>query len=272
MYNFLVDSHCHLNYPEFVNDIEGTINEAKQNGVNVLQTISTKVADFVHVVNIASKHENVFASIGIHPHETDSTLENSSIEKLEDKILQHLSNQKVTAIGETGLDYYYYKSIKKNQIDSFLLHIELARKNNLPLVIHTRKADDDTAKILEDEMKKGNFTGVLHCFTSSVTLAQKALEMGFYISISGIVTFSNSTELQKIVKTIPLNKLLVETDSPYLAPVPFRGKSNKPAYLKKTAEFIADLKQIPFQKLQHITTENYLNLFNRAKNYTNHYK
>ena len=265
MYNFLVDSHCHLNYTEFVNGIEEVINEAKTNNVKILQTISTKIADFAHVTNIASTHENIFASIGIHPHETDATLENSSIEKLEDKISHYLKDPKVTALGETGLDYHYYKSIKKNQVDSFLLHIELARKNNLPLVIHTRKADDDTAKILETEMKKGSFTGVLHCFTSSMQLAQKALEMGFYISISGIVTFSNSLELQKIVKTIPLNKLLVETDSPYLAPVPYRGKSNKPAYLKKTAEFIADLKQIPFQKLQHITTENYLSLFNRAK-------
>jgi TatD DNase family protein len=265
MYSFLSDSHCHLNYPELNTNLKDTLANAKNNGVKLLQTIGTKLDELPTIIAIAEQNPNIFASIGIHPHETDSTLKQNSLYALKEKLEAHIKNQKVTGIGETGLDYHYNHSTKTNQIDSFLLHIELARENNLPLIIHTRNADEDTAQILTKEMKKNPFTAVLHCFTSSENLAKKALDLGFYISISGIITFKTASDLQKIVMNLPLENLLIETDSPYLAPNPYRGKPNQPAYLKETAKFIANLKNQSFETIQHHTTQNYLNLFSRVK-------
>ncbi|MCE3255191.1 MAG: ycfH [Rickettsiaceae bacterium] len=257
-YNFLVDSHCHLDLLEKEGfSIDEVMENARQNNVQILQTICTKISEFGRIYNYAQKYPHVFASVGIHPcnveEETKTTPE---------AIIQICnSNPKVIGIGETGLDYYHPGFIEKNQIASFIAHIEASRKTGKPLIIHSRNADEEMAKILQSEMKKGEFKALLHCFSSSRELAIKAIELGIYISISGIITFKNAIELQTIVKDLPLEFLLVETDAPYLAPMPHRGKLNQPSYTKHTAEFLADLKNISKDEISQITTRNFVKLF-----------
>lgn len=255
----LVDSHCHLNFPEFKQDINEVIKRAEENDVKVMQTICTRISEFPEILGIAESRKNIFCSVGIHPHEADNE------EIAVDKLVEFSSNPKVIGIGETGLDYFYENSSREAQRKSFLIHIEAARKTGVPIIIHTRDADADTAEILASEMKKGKFNGLLHCFTSSWQLAETAMNLGFYISISGIVTFKKAVELQEVVKKIPLEKLLVETDSPFLAPMPHRGKRNEPAFTKHTAEFIAGLKGISYEEVAEATTRNFFTLFNKAK-------
>jgi TatD DNase family protein len=256
----IVDSHCHLNYEVFNNDFAAMLARAKANGVNIFQTISTKIADFAQIKEIIEQYPEIYASIGIHPHEVDEH-EEISVEQL----FEFTKHKKVIGIGETGLDFYYKHSSEEKQIEYFLRHIEVAHLSKLPLIIHTRDADAKTLDILSKAKKRFDYTGLIHCFSSNdLSFAQECLNLGLYISISGIVTFKKAFELQEIVKHIPIEKLLVETDSPYLAPEPYRGKSNEPSYVVKVVEKIADLKNISFNQVADTTTENFYCLFNKV--------
>jgi TatD DNase family protein len=257
--NFLVDSHCHLDLlADKGFNIDEIIENAVQNQVQILQTIGTKISNFEQVYQYAQKYHNVFASVGIHP----CNVEEEPKITAEEIIKIYQTHPKIIGIGETGLDYFHPNFIPENQIASFIEHITAARELDLPVIIHTRDADSDMAKILESEMKKGQFKALLHCFSSSKELALKAVELGISISISGIITFKNAVDLQNIVKDLPLESLLVETDAPYLAPMPHRGKPNQPAFTKHTAEFLANLKGVSFEEICQITTGNFLKLFN----------
>lgn len=256
----LVDSHCHLNYPDFSEDRDIVIQRAKEQGISVMQTICTKITEFEEIKSIAEQYESIYCSVGIHPHE----VETQPILSAED-IVKHTQHDKVIGIGETGLDYFYEHSPRALQQQSFKAHIAAARETQLPLIVHTRDADEDTIEILQSEMQKGAFPGLIHCFSSTRELAEKSMEMGLYISISGIVTFKKAQELKDIVKDIPLEKMLVETDAPFLAPVPYRGKRNEPAYTRETAAYIAQLKGITIEEVAKQTTENFYRLFSKSK-------
>ncbi len=254
----LVDSHCHLNYPEF-KDLASVVTRAREADVGLMQTISTKRSDFAEVIRIAEQHKEIYASIGIHPHEAEKHQDISA-----EELIEWAANPKVIGIGETGLDYYYEHSPCTDQQKSFRIHIEAARKLNLPVIVHSRDADEDTINIIADEMKKGEFQFLIHCFSSSKYLADKSVELGGHISFSGILTFKKSEELRAIAKELPLGRLLLETDAPYLAPVPFRGKPNEPAFTRYTAECLAEVKGISVEKAAKATTENFLQLFKRV--------
>lgn len=255
----LVDSHCHLNFPELFSDLDEIVERAKLSEVATLQTICTKMSEFPSILEISSKYPNIYCSVGVHPN-------NVALEKAVTcaDIISATNFEKVIGIGETGLDFYYEHSPRELQISSFKEHIKAAREAGLPIIVHTRAADEETINILKSEMKEGAFKGLIHCFSTKEELAQAAIDMGMYISISGIVTFKKAQELQEIVKRIPLENLLVETDAPYLAPVPHRGKTNEPAYTRYTAEFIAALKNISYEKVAQVTTDNFFKLFNKA--------
>lgn len=260
MYNFLIDSHCHLNFlAEHGLDVNDIISLAKGNGVNIINNVCTKVSEFEDILQLTNRFDGVYCSIGQHPEEIEGGI--ADIEKL----LQYANNEKVVAIGETGLDYHYRNDNKIEQKRNFEIHIEASRKLQLPLIIHSRDADSEMMDILSSEMNNGDFKFVLHCFSSSKELAFKGLDLDGYISFSGILTFKNAVELQSIAKNIPLNKIIVETDSPYLAPVPFRGRVNQPCYVKNVVEYLAVLLSVDFEKIQCLTTENCLKLFNRIK-------
>lgn len=253
----LVDSHCHLDYDAFAEDFAAILSRAADNNVKLLQTISTKVTDFPKLKKIIEAYPQIYASIGIHPHEVDAHPE-VSVEEL----FNYTQHAKVIGIGETGLDLYYQHSDIAKQKEYFLRHIEVAHLSGLPLIIHTRNADPLTIEILTAAKKRFNYTGLIHCFSSEdLSFAQSCLDLGLYISISGIVTFKKAIALQEVVKAIPLNRLLVETDAPYLAPEPFRGQRNEPAYVKKVAEMVAQLKQVAYAEVESTTTENFLQLF-----------
>ncbi len=253
---FLIDSHCHLNMKEFHHDLDQVIDNAKNNGIKYLHTICTKMSDYPDIIKIIEKHDNIYGSFGIHPHEANEYIDLN----IED-IIKYLSHEKIISVGETGLDYYYEYSNRANQKISFEKHIEASRKTRLPIIVHTREADDDTISIIENEMINGEFPGLIHCFSSSERLAKKVLDLGLYISISGIVTFKNAVNLQEIVKWLPLDRIIIETDAPYLAPIPFRGKRNEPAFVKYVANFIAQLKNLEPQEVYRATTENFIRLF-----------
>ncbi len=255
----IVDSHCHLNFPDFKDDLDAVIERARAAGVGVMQTICTEMEEFEEVSAIAEKYENIYCSVGVHPNESEQKCR-AELQALLEKTV----HPKVIAIGETGLDYYYTHSTHAVQQESFRIHIAAAQRSGLPVIVHTRDADEDTIAILADEMKKAPFSGVIHCFTSSQYLADKALEMGFYISISGIASFKTAQSIRDTITTVPLNRLLVETDAPFLAPVPFRGKRNEPAYTRHTNKVVADLKGISEEECAHATTENFFRLFNKA--------
>ena len=255
----LVDSHCHLDYAPMADDLAGTLARARNAGVGTLLTIGTKLRDFPRVRAIAEASDAVFCSVGIHPHEAENEQADTA------KLVELARHAKVVGIGETGLDYYYDKSPREKQRENFRAHIRAAEETGLPLIVHTRDADDDTAAMLGEAARGGRLRGVLHCFTSSQQLADAALGFGFYISISGIVTFKNAEALRQTVKTIPLERLLVETDSPYLAPVPVRGKPCEPAYVAHTAAKVAELKGVTTAELARVTSANFFNLFGRAK-------
>jgi TatD DNase family protein len=255
----LVDSHCHLNYPDFAN-LEPFLQRAADNDVQIMQTISTKRSDFAEVKDLAEAHENIYCSIGVHPHEA-KTHQDVTVEEL----LEQSTYEKVIAIGETGLDYFYEHSPREEQQKLFRIHIEAARKLDLPVIVHTRDADDDTIQILAEEMRKGEFKFLIHCFSSTRYLAEKSVELGGYVSLSGILTFKKATEIQETGKALPLDRILVETDAPYLAPVPHRGKPNEPAFTRHTAEFLADLRGISYDEVASATTDNFFKLFSKAK-------
>ena len=255
----LVDSHCHLNFPDFKDDLDGVITRARDAGVGVMQTICTDMAEFDEVRGIAERYEGIYCSVGVHPNESGATKIVSA-----EELIAKTSHSKVIGIGETGLDYHYEKSNRELQKKSFLEHIKAARVTGLPLIVHTRDADEDTVNILSDEMTKGKFKGLIHCFTSSKQLADKAIELGFYISLSGIISFKNAGAIRDAIADVPLERLLIETDAPYLAPIPYRGKRNEPSYIIYTNKILSELKQIPEQECARITTENFFRLFSKA--------
>lgn len=255
----LVDSHCHLDFPDFAAEVDDVVARAQAAGVGLMVTISTKVSEFDKILAIAERFPNVYCSVGIHPHEAASEPETDTA-----TLVKLAAHPKVVGIGETGLDYYYEHSPREPQMRCFLAHIAAARETGLPLIVHTRDADEDTAAVLTQEMGKGAFPGLLHCFTSSPALAAKALDLGFYISMSGILTFKSAAELQETARGIPLDRLLVETDSPYLAPIPRRGKRNEPSFVVHTAAKLAELKDVSADTLARTTSENFLRLFSRV--------
>ena len=255
----LIDSHCHLNYPGLAERQDEVLAAARARGITGFLNISTRQKEWDDVVGVAERNEDVWATIGVHPHEADAHPDLGAA-----ALIDASAHPKVVAIGECGLDYFYDKSDRAAQRDRFQAHIEAARATGLPLVVHTRDAEDDTAEILSREVGKGGVAGVLHCFTGSAALARKALDLGFYVSISGIVTFKNAQDLQETAKTIPLDRLLVETDSPFLAPVPNRGKTCEPAFVADTAAFLSDLRDEPLDELAEATSANFFKLFAKA--------
>ena len=258
MSNKIVDSHCHLNFPQFKDKLDEIVNRALDKGVSKMLTISTKLNEISNLEDISKTYSEVYNSVGVHPHEC----KNYKDLCLED-LLKYTKNPKCIGIGESGLDFYYENSPKELQIKLFKIHIEAARKSFLPLIVHTRAADSETIEILQNEMKRGKFTGLIHCFSTSRELAEKAIDLGFYISLSGIITFNKSNELRNIVKELPLNRLLLETDAPYLAPEPYRGKCNEPSYVVHTAKYLANIMNVDIDTVANKTTENFNKLFNK---------
>ena len=254
----VIDSHCHLLHKNNEKSLDEIITHAQKNGVERFLNISTCESEFIPILKISDTNKNIYSTLGIHPHESDNMTG-----EVRNKITKLSSNKKVIGIGETGLDYYYENSNRENQTKSFIMHIEIAQELNLPLVIHMRSAESEMIEIIEKYIKKKDFSGVVHCFTGSTEFMQKLLPYNFLFSISGIVTFKNSTELRETIKMIPINKILVETDAPYLAPVPLRGKSNEPSYIIHTVKFLSNLKKLSFDEFSIITTNNFFNLFGK---------
>ena len=255
----LIDSHCHLNYPGLIERQGEVLATARARGVAGFLNISTRQSEWADIIATAEREPDVWATVGVHPHEADAHPDLGCAEMVE-----AAAHPRVVAIGECGLDYYYDKSDRASQRERFTAHIEAARATGLPLVVHTRNAEEDTAAMLVEAVGQGGVTGVLHCFTSSADLARTALEIGFFISLSGIVTFKNARDLQEVAKFIPADRLLVETDSPFLAPVPNRGKTCEPAFVTDTAAFVANLRDEPIEQLAASTTANFFSLFGKA--------
>ncbi len=256
----LVDSHCHLNFPDFNDDLDGVIERAHAGGVQVMQTICTDLAEFEEVRGIAEKYEGVYCSVGVHPNEAG----NMAVAKAEELIVR-TAHAKVIGIGETGLDYHYENSPREIQKASFRAHIEAAQETGLPVIVHSRDADEDTIGILAEMMAKKPFMGLIHCFTSTQYLADKSVELGLSISLSGIITFKNAQSIRDAIKAVPIGRLLVETDAPYLAPVPHRGKRNEPAFTQYTNRCLAEIKGISEEECAQATSDNFFRLFNKAK-------
>lgn len=254
-----VDSHCHLNYKGLVEQQAEILARARDNGVSAMLNISTHEREWDDVIGLAEQESDVWASVGIHPHEADQHVGMDCA-----KLVAKSAHPRVVAIGETGLDYYYDKSDRAQQITGFREHIKASRQTGLPIIIHTRDAEADTAAILTEEMREGAFTGVIHCFTASADFARIALNLGLYISLSGIVTFKNAKDLQDVAKWLPADRLLVETDAPFLAPIPHRGRTGEPAFVADTARFVAQLRDVPPETLAQHTSDNFYDLFTKA--------
>ena len=255
----LVDSHCHLEYEGLVERRDEVLANARAAGIEAFLNISTKRSEWEQVLTTAERQTDVFGSVGIHPHNADA-----HGDLTEDELLEATRHPRAIGIGETGLDYFYDKSDRDTQRTLFRRHIAVAREVQLPVIIHTRDAEDDTLAILEDELGKGAFPALIHCFTASKAFGERVLELGLSISISGIVTFKNAQDLQEFARTIPDDRLLVETDSPFLAPVPHRGKPCEPGFVKDTATFLADLRGTDIETLAETTTANFYRLFSKA--------
>jgi TatD DNase family protein len=255
----IVDSHCHLDFPDFATDRDGVVARAKAAGVGVMVTISTRVKKFEQVRSIIESYDNVFGSVGTHPHnaaeEIDVTVED---------LIRFSQHPKIVAIGEAGLDYHYDHSPREAQAKGLRTHIGAARQTGLPLVIHARDADDDMIRILEEETQKGAFPAVLHCFSSGAELARRGVALGHYVSFSGILTFKNSQGVRDIAADVPADRLLVETDAPYLAPMPHRGRTNEPAFTALTAQTLADVRGWTLEETASRTTENFSRLFKKV--------
>ena len=255
----IIDSHCHLTYEPMFSSLDETIKRANSDGVKYLLTISTENKSFKNILDIIKKYDSVYGTYGIHPHEAKN---HQTIKS--DQIIKNVrENKKIIGIGESGLDFYYNHSEKNDQISSFLEHINASQKTNLPIIVHTRSAEIDTLKILKDSIQKKNLKILIHCFTGTREFAFKLLDIGAYISASGVVTFKKSKDLAETFKEIPLDRILVETDSPYLAPEPLRGKPNEPSYIGHTVRFLSDLKKVSYEKLSESTTQNFFNLFGK---------
>lgn len=256
----LVDSHCHLDFEDFWEDIDDVVARAGANGVGAMVTICTHLSRFEAVRGVAERYDNIWCSVGVHPHEAGA-----EGQKAADALIELAGHPKVVGIGETGLDYYYEHSPRAAQRESFRAHIAASRQTGLPLIVHSRDADGEMADILRAEYDLGPFTGVMHCFSSSPALAEAALDIGLYISFSGILTFKKSDEVRAIARDVPVDRLLVETDAPYLSPMPNRGKRNEPAFVVHTAAQLAEVKGLGPDDLAQRTTENFFRLFSRAK-------
>lgn len=256
----LVDSHCHLDFPDFAPELDAVIERARAAGVGTMLTIGTRLDRFAGVRAIAERYPDIWCSVGVHPHDAaDEPLGEAQA------LLDRADHPRVVGIGEAGLDYYYEHSPKDDQIRNFRAHIAAARATGLPLIVHARDADDDLCAIMTEESEKSAFPGLIHCFSSTAKLAKTALDLGMYISISGIVTFKKADELRSIVADVPLERLLVETDSPYLAPMPHRGKRNEPSFVTHTAAVVAKLKNVAPERLAEATTDNFFRLFTKVR-------
>jgi TatD DNase family protein len=255
----VIDSHCHLDYPGLAEDLGSVLARAEGAGVRLLLSIGTRVRKFDQILAIAERHDNVFCTVGTHPHnaaeEPDVTAE---------ELVKLARHPKVVGIGEAGLDYHYDHSPRDQQASSFRIHIEAARATALPLVIHSRAAEADTATILEEEMKNGAFKPLLHRFSSRMELAERGLKLGAYVSFSGILTYKNAEDIRAVAQAVPMDRLLVETDAPYLAPVPYRGKTNEPAFVVKTLEKLAEVKDVTPQNMATVTSRNFFALFDKV--------
>jgi len=255
----IIDSHCHLDYEPLVDNLDQVLLNAKKNNIENLLTIGTSLESSTKVIDIVNKYPNVYGAVGIHPNSTTGNLE-----KLDDILVLKKKNKKIIAFGETGLDYFYKRSEKNDQILAFEKHIEFSMAENVPVIVHTRDADDDTISIIKKYYQKTNF--LIHCFTGTLDFAKKLLDLNCLISFSGIITFKKSNNLRDVVKYVPLERMLIETDSPYLSPDPFRGKSNEPANVKIIAESVASIKQITFDEVANSTTTNFKKFFLNEKN------
>jgi TatD DNase family protein len=255
----LVDSHCHLDFPELAAEEGAVVARAREAGVGAMLTIGTRLDSFDKVRAVAERHANIWCSVGVHPHEA-----REEGQRTPDRLVEMARHPRVVGIGETGLDYFYEHSPRDMQAGSFRAHIAAARRTGLPLIVHTRDADEDTAAILREEMQAGHFSGLIHCFSAGRAMAEAALSLGMSISISGIVTFKAADDLRAVVRDIPLDRLLVETDAPYLAPVPRRGRRNEPAFVAYTAARVAELKGVSIAELERATTDNFFRLFAKA--------
>ncbi|WP_294301897.1 TatD family hydrolase [uncultured Sphingomonas sp.] len=256
----LADSHCHLNYKGLAEDQESVLERARASGVVAMLNIATRESEWDAVLATAESEPDVWSTVGIHPHEAD---QHPHIDTA--KLVARAAHPRVVGIGESGLDYYYDKSDREQQQSSFRAHLAACRETGLPIVVHTRDAEADTLAILEDELGKGTYPGVIHCFTASGAFADAALAMGFYISISGIVTFKNAKDLQETAARLPIDRLLIETDAPFLAPVPHRGKTGEPAYVADTCRFLAQLRGEDAEVLAERTRENFHTLFAKTR-------
>ncbi|PNQ03849.1 TatD family hydrolase [Sphingobium sp. SA916] len=254
-----IDSHCHLNYKGLIEDQQNVLERARGAGVGLMLNIATRESEWDDVLDTALREPDVWATVGIHPHEAD---EHPHVDTA--KLVERASHPRIVGIGETGLDYYYDHSDRERQQRSFRAHIAASRETGLPLIVHTRDAEEDTLAIMRDEMGKGAYGGVIHCFTASGAFADAAMELGFLISISGIVTFRNARDLQETAARLPLESLLIETDSPFLAPVPHRGKPCEPAFVADTARFLANLRGESVEQLAEATSANFRKLFSKA--------
>jgi TatD DNase family protein len=255
----LVDSHCHLDFPDFADDLEGIVTRAKAGGIGRILTISTRVRRLEALLAIAERFPEVYCTVGTHPHQAD---EEDGIAA--DELIELSKHPKVVAFGEAGLDYFYQHSSREAQERGFRNHIAAARATGLPLVIHTREADDDCGRILEDEMAKGAFRAVLHCYTGGRELAMKAISLGLSISFTGILTFKKSESLRELAAELPADRIMVETDAPYLAPGKFRGKRNEPAYVVEVAKVMAEARGVSLEEISRQTTENFFRLFSKV--------
>ena len=255
----LVDSHCHLDFSDFDDDRDEVIKSAVDSGIGHMLTICTKISKFREVLAVAEKYDNIFCTVGVHPHNTEAEPQVSA-----EQLINLAQHPKVVGFGETGLDFYYDHSSRDIQERIFRAHIKASRETGLPVIVHTRDAEEDTERILREEYNKGSFSGLIHCFSGSENLAKTVLDIGFSISFSGIVTFKKADEIRAVAKEIPMNRILVETDSPYLAPVPKRGKRNEPAFTAFTATLIADLRGMDKQSFCQATTDNFFTLFSKA--------
>ena len=255
----LIDSHCHLEYKGLVEDQPGVIARAREAGIGGFLNISTRRSEWDQVIATAAREDNIWASVGIHPHEADAHADLGAA-----ALLAAAAHDSVIGIGETGLDYFYDHSDRATQQALFRTHIAVARETGLPLIVHTREAEDDTSRIIAEEMEQGVFPALIHCFTASADFARKMLNLGLTISLSGIVTFKNAKDLQSIAAELPEDRLLVETDAPFLAPVPHRGRTCEPAFTADTAKFVAELRGVAPEAVAEATTRNFFRLFGKA--------
>ncbi len=255
----LVDSHCHLDFPDFADELDDVVARAEAAGLGRMVTICTRVRKFPQVLAVAERFEKVFCSVGTHPHNAHEELDITT-----EEIIELSKHPKVVAIGEAGLDYFYQRDHASAQAEGLRNHIAAARETQLPLVIHSRDADEDMIEILTQETEEGAFPFVLHCFSSGRALAEAGVKLGGYVSLSGILTFKNSQEIRDIAADVPMDRLLVETDAPYLAPTPYRGKRNEPSYVIETAKVLAETKGVSVQEIWQVTTDNFFRLFNKV--------